>query len=432
MKILFLAAKLNPNNTSCGLLACKLVKALEENRSNEINILSFDTEIDTLIIDSNIRVSHLRRAELLVNVNSQINRIALKALTLLKTKVEFFHNKLNALVVYLTGFTIYQHLEISHWRKNINKALRENKYDLIFCYGSGQDFNCHLAMTKIKTRVPWVANYHDPFPGSNYPEPYRVYVPLISRQQEKANLRILKSASYVSFPSKRMADWQLGQSKWNHAKVIILPHAGIELSDLPDLREDINVSIDEQYFNLLHTGTLLTPRDPRSLLRAFKSFISRSNERREFSRLTFIGKVNKEHHFYPEWEELKETGCFQLLQQRITYKQSMELSAKANVLVSLEAIAQVSPFFPGKIADYVFLNRTILALSPKESTVLDLLDHTYPYWAEVNDQKSIEEKIERLWVRWKSDKSYSYDYSSLRKDIDAETINSIFKKILAR
>lgn len=430
MKILFLAAKIHPDKTSCGLLACKLIKVLEEDSRKEIDVLTLDPDLEYSREGGRRSVRHFNRVNFLDVTNSRRVRNGLAILLVFKRNFPWIHNKANALVAYLTGFNCYHYLEVISWGSSIRSVLNRRHYDLIFCYGSGQDFNCHLAMTSIRTTVPWVANYHDPFPGSKYPEPYRVYTRFISRKQERANRSIMKQAAFVTFPSSRLAAWQIAQSGTEPKSTVIIPHAGIHLPNLTNIEQDSGVDLDERLFILLHTGTLLTPRDPRALLRAFKSFLSRDEDRRRRSRMMFVGKVNKEHGDYPEWSELRETGCFSLFQERVSYKHSLHLSSRATVLISLEAIAKTSPFFPGKLADYISLDKPILALAPMESTIVDMLGESYPYLARPDDQDMIEEKLELLWNQWNQNPKLNLGMPSLREYIGAGSINSIVDKLV--
>jgi hypothetical protein len=81
------------------------------------------------------------------------------------------------------------------------------------------------------------------------------------------------------------------------------------------------------------------------------------------------------------------------------------LENKTSVNIILEAISEISPFLPGKFPNCVVANKPILILGPYYSEVKRLLGNDYAYWAEANDEKSIELCITNLYQIWKSNSS---------------------------
>jgi hypothetical protein len=70
-----------------------------------------------------------------------------------------------------------------------------------------------------------MAHYHDPYPGSLYPAPYRQHVALQSPMQEHMHRRIVKSAHALTFPSQRLLEWVLcGELEKERRKAFVVPH----------------------------------------------------------------------------------------------------------------------------------------------------------------------------------------------------------------
>jgi len=82
--------------------------------------------------------------------------------------------KVAALPTYVTGYNMAFNRLVSDWRKGITKELTVNKYDLIIVLGTGSSFAPHFAMAEIDTDVKWIANIHDPYPMSHYPDPISI------------------------------------------------------------------------------------------------------------------------------------------------------------------------------------------------------------------------------------------------------------------
>jgi len=426
LKILFLASRLNPNTTSCGLLACKLLSILDSDLSLDIKVLTFDPDMVFEKIGNENRIKYLKRPKFSVPSDSLLTRAAGNALLLMKKYVPWVHNKLNALVTYLTGYNIYAHVEIENWAINIESLLKSEKVDFVFCYGAGHDFYSHIAMTKLKNVVPWVANYHDPYPASLFPPPYNSFTRGISLKQERVHKKILKSATYLSFPCTRLQEWILNGSNLLVNKSFILPHAACELGNLQNLPGDQDVIVNREKFTLLHTGTLLSARNPIPLINAFIRFSSSDEKKRTQSELILIG------HIHPKVkEELKVVlpDNIRIITNRLSYARCLELSLDATILLIIEAKSSISPFFPGKLADYLWLKKPILALSPERSTTRDMVGNEF--CSLLDDEDRILELLNNFWEKW-CDNNFKADYSAQLNHILPPAILDKFKLISSK
>ena len=183
MKILVIAESLRINETSSGIVTSTFLKALSENKDNEIVCLYdkvFDYDVTWL---AGIRTIKLKKSS--YKKSLIIDRIP----------------KLRGLITYLIGIHAKSKHKIKDWKYEINKTLNKEKFDIIISLGSGSEFYPYYAMLEIDAKTPWLANFHDPFPMSVYPEPYKQKRNWINKNQEKIAQKIIKRASFVSFPS---------------------------------------------------------------------------------------------------------------------------------------------------------------------------------------------------------------------------------------
>lgn len=313
--------------------------------------------------------------------------------------------KLDGAFVYGTGYRPRVWRQVDCWSHAIRREAEKERPDLIFLRGAGDGFEPHMALLKGRCAVPWVANYHDPFPISLYPEPYRSRSPLISDRQESIHRRIIAAADALTFPSRRLLEWVLrGDLEGYRSKALVIPHLATELpvppssggkAGLPSLRSDD--------FNIIHTGTLLGPRDPRALLRGFLEFVNQDGEKRRRARLIFVGRIigeNRQLLASDEWSRLKEGGGLIFLDERVSYHQALDISGAATAVVLLEADSPESPFFPAKLTDYLWLRKPILALSPARSATGDILGPDYQLRVAPADSRGVTMALNTLWRHW--------------------------------
>jgi hypothetical protein len=405
LNILFLASRLNPDTTSCGLLACKLLSILESDLGLDIKVLTFDPELIFEKVDNVSRIKYLKRTRFIISKESFLTKTGEDILLFMRKYIPWVHNKLNAVASYLTGYNLYAHLEIKKWLTNINSILKDEKFDFVFCYGAGHDFYSHIAMTKLRVAIPWVANYHDPYPGSLFPPPYNSYTKVISSKQERAHNKILERATYLSFPCIRLQDWIIKDSETLSKKSFILPHAACELPNLQHLAGDHNVTLSKEKFSVLHTGTLLSARNPIHLIKSFIKFLDSDEKKRIQSELIFIGNVHPKIK-----EEFKVTlpNNIRIVTNRLSYTRCLELSFDATILLIIEAKSSISPFFPGKLADYLWLRKPILALSPEISTTRDMIGSEF--CSSLENEDRILDLLNSFWIQWESN-SLRVDHS---------------------
>src|SRR5436853_2562517 len=169
-----------------------------------------------------------------------------------------------------------------------------------------------------------------------------------------------------------------------------------QADNLPDTLQP-----NSEHFNIVHTGTLLGPREPWALVEGFLDFINQDAERKARSQLFMIGRVHGVHLKDKRWESVVEHPNIKV-SQRISYGQSLTLLRAATATIVLEANALESPFFPAKLADYLWQRKPILALSPRNSVTTDLLGNDYPLLIAPTDTRGVQRALNSLWETWRA------------------------------
>jgi hypothetical protein len=116
----------------------------------------------------------------------------------------------------------------------------------------------------------------------------------------------------------------------------------------------------------------------------------------------------------------------------VSYKRSLKLTVDANVSLIIEADSDISPFMPGKLADLIFLEKPILALTPKNSETLRILGHNYPFTSRVNDEEQIFIKLLELWYLWKEQKLELPEKNRLKDYVSAKRFNNEVEKLFKK
>lgn len=381
MNILVITESLRINETSSGIVSSTFISALVTDKNIKVTCLyhkNFDYEISWFkdVTLSKIKKTKFKRDKFLYKIPKMIG-----------------------MLTYVKGIHPKDKLAILDWKEGIKSAISLKKYDLIITLGSGAEFQPHYAMLGVDTKIPWLANFHDPYPMSVYPEPYRKKKNLIFYHQEKITKRITEKADYLSFPSLLLSNLMQEKYEFKDSKIVILPHVGIHLDNLPADVNDSKVHLKDDKFNIVHAGTLLGPRKIDSFLKAYKLFIDSDIEKKIKSSFTIFGSVAPENFLSLKTD--LESENFQIVTDRISYKKSLELLKIVDVALIVEAKTDFSPFMPGKLADLIFMEKTILVLGPTNSETLRILGKNYPYHSNSDDMNQILNCLHNLWDSWK-------------------------------
>lgn len=275
MNILVLSESLRINETSSGIVSSTFVQALA--------------------MEHNVTCLYTKSFPYAITWFNNVTLIEVPCTKYKPNTIIDFIPKLRGLLTNISGIHIKDQYQINDWVKAIRNALNMKEYDMIITLGSGSSFFPHYAMLQVKTNICWLANFHDPYPISLYPEPYKKKRNRILYKQEKFTKQIIEKANYTSFPSLYLKEWMANFFPVINSKSVILPHIGMLLSNLPGNEIDNQVNLDESYFNLLHAGTLLGPRKVTALFKALERFVSDDEERKKYTKLSVLGKISEDH-----------------------------------------------------------------------------------------------------------------------------------------
>jgi len=272
--------------------------------------------------------------------------------------------------------------------------------DWVLTLSKASSFRTHMALLKIpKWHQKWLAYIHDPYPMSQYPEPYNWLSPG-HQQQEEFFRQVAKKAAHAIFPSQLLKKWMGKFYPEFNKRGIVIPHQ-ISIDSIGE--ENCPDYFKENFFTILHAGSLMRPRKPKGLVEGFQKFLEKNEDAKNESQILLLG--NKTYFADYLNKKSKEMPQLYLSSGYVDFNEVQYVQNHTSVNVILEAKSDISPFLPGKFPHCVNANKPILYLGPKHSETLRLLGESYQFSAEIDETDKIANHIEQLYKNWKDQSS---------------------------
>lgn len=336
---------------------------------NLCNVLSKKYEVDILTLDSidPSIVKNYSGGQMFLLPKNNLNFIQ-------KLIIKIPVKKLYPIIAFLLGNDFFHYNRI----KNIKKFLNQNgeKYNTIIFLSAGLGFTPHHSFYK-NLNVKTIGVYHDPYPISCYPEAFKYGKKWTEYFKIKHQQKSFNIINYLIFPSLRLYEWYLNDYKIDDKKILIIPHA-------INFEKIANENLTTDIIKIVHTGTLLKPRNPRTFIKVFKELELDSK-----INVSFFGAVN--NHVMQDVENLISNSNIQFYNKRFEYNFALNQLQSSNFQLLIESDAKDNPFLPTKFVDYVNVGKPIIALSPKTSEIARLLGDDYPFICDLNDENAIKE-----------------------------------------
>lgn len=281
--------------------------------------------------------------------------------------------------------------------------LFRGKYDLILSRATPQYGHLPALILSRLSGIPWIANWSDPIPPQKAPPPYGqgpdASIPLYLKNYCSA---VARNAAWHTFPCERLRKHFCSYLPELNIKSSVIPHIALS-------RFRAQMERKSNGFSLCHTGSL-TLRDPDVFLEGVRRFLQKKEVENPFH-IRFIGLP---------LETLRETtrklGLDEIVSMEPvkSYEDAQEILAKSNVLVVLEAPCKEGIFFPSKFVDCVQTGRPILAISPTNGTLADILSiYGGGIAVDCRSPDAVKKAIEILYRAWKEGELES-EYASSR------------------
>jgi glycosyltransferase involved in cell wall biosynthesis len=230
-------------------------------------------------------------------------------------------------------------------------------------YTSGPPHSAHLVGLALKwiTRLPWVADFRDPWTRRPWLASDLKRGPRYRLQQLLERLVMRHCDRLVANTEPMAVDfrdcWQLPASKCSaitngyDPKAVPVRSLGPVPSRAP--------------FTLTHTGALYRRRDPRPLLRAIAMLRDRGAIQPGELLVNLTGHIDEQFQAQDVVRDLQ-LDEFVSLNPPVTHAESCQALANSHVLLVIQPDTHLQ--VPGKLFEYVFFQRPILALTGPGAT----------------------------------------------------------------
>lgn len=285
----------------------------------------------------------------------------------------------------------------------------------------------HIAGYKIKKKHPevkWIASFSDPFKGSPYKKTgledrsifYKIafYVGAFCLYNNRYEELAVKNADKLVFICEEQRDFTLRQYD-NYGellkKTVIYPLTYI--TDWRMYNDLLNApKVSNTPKQAVHLGRLYGLRKIDSFLEALKELKDE------------IPDIEKKIVFHqyseiqtPDVKKVKEYGLQDLfiLHEKVSYKESVEIMKEADILVLFDTLmpeAEVQPYLPSKITEYLMLKKSILGICEKNSPSYRILKE-YGFDTVGSDKDMIKRNIIQIM---NEEKEYDYSLERLNND----------------
>lgn len=250
------------------------------------------------------------------------------------------------------------------------KIIREQHIDLVFTTCPPYSANIIGDYLTRQTGIPWVADFRDPFLGSDLvPIPTKLHQRIFQRME----LRWIQHAVRVISVSPIMTQ--------NFAKRYpeINPEKWITILNGYD-EEDFNLSETEPPHNLFlirHIGTMYANAspDPDAFFRAIYELTNADPDIKQFLRVEFIGGSDA------AWVSAVKSGISKyglqemiFLHAPVSHKEAVQMMVNSTILLMMlgeKAGAELA--IRAKMFEYLHAHRMILALGPQNGAMFDLM-----------------------------------------------------------
>lgn len=269
------------------------------------------------------------------------------------------------------------------------KLMKKYKIDVI--YSTGNPWSDHIIGLILKklTKLPWIADYQDPWNLNPYITPSSS---IRKRIQMLLETKVIKYANRVIFTTDEMRnDYNrvFGDGKF------------VTIRNAYDPSDFINVRKKKfSKFTFLYAGSMQPYRGPSYFISALSNWLEKNPQARKELMIIILGGVNEEARLLIEKQGLQDIVN---LTGYVSHKESIAYLVGADIPFSIVDLGGET-IIPGKIFEYLASGKPILALIPPSGSAANILrkEHRGEYIVNPRDAKSIEDKITSLYTRYKN------------------------------
>jgi len=298
----------------------------------------------------------------------------------------------------------------------VKRLMRENRFDAV--YSTSPPETSHLVAARRAGRLPWVADFRDPWMNLHLLRPPTFVHAAMHRRLEGMVCR--RATAVVT------TRWheQMLRSRYPFARV----HRVSNGFDASELAAVADVTPPAGPMRFMHAGMLTQHRTAVPFLRGLRDFLGRRADAKEDVAVTFTGPREDSND-----RAVRELGLGDVVEFRasVAHAEALHMQAASHVLLLIKHLnPDYRGLVPGKMYEYIGMRRPILALAPagEARETIDTLNRGE--CVDPGDEAGISAAIERLYDRHRAGQlADAYDLSP-RPEFDRAALTGALARIL--
>jgi len=248
--------------------------------------------------------------------------------------------------------------------KYLTKYLHVNPVDLIISTGPPHSMHLIALGLKEKFDIPWIADFRDPWTDIDFYHKLKL-TRLADKKHRKLEKRVLLTADHVVTVSPGCAT-DLERIAQKKIEVI---NNGYDPTDY-----DFEIPQLDKTFLVSHFGAFNRDRNPSALWKAMNELSQTEPDFKSLLRILLIGQTDT-----LIIDDIKKNNLAEnlILTEHLPHKEGLvQLSKSQVLLLPLNDAPNVKGILPGKMFEYMALQRPILALGPTDADYAKILRET--------------------------------------------------------
>jgi len=227
------------------------------------------------------------------------------------------------------------------------------KPDLIISFGDPMSDHLIGYHLKQRFRLPWLAHFSDPWSDN----PFRRFQPLSSIVNRALERRVIEGADATAFTSDETVELVFGKyPNALRARSEVLPHTFDGDAYPKDEGEAPRAVL------LRYIGNFYGHRTPEPLFRALAHLLKVAPTVLQGVAIEIVGGIPNRMLRSASFEALP-PGLV-TVRGTVSYTESLRLMCSSDILLTIDAPAPLSVFFPSKLVDYIGSGRRLVGLVP--------------------------------------------------------------------
>lgn len=282
------------------------------------------------------------------------------------------------------------------------QAIREQKIDVI--YSTSGPYSSHLVGRALQKRtgLPWIADFRDPWTQNMH----RSGIFWREKAEEKMEKSVMTHADVVLTVTRTFAE--NFKAKYPQIQRLEVIHNGYDPEDYTKIESQ---PVPDR-FVLAYTGVFYQKRNPRLFLQAVSELVNEGVVNQRHLLIRFAGVFD-----YPGQSENREAvekyGLKDVVETPgyLPHQDSLSLLKSADVLLLFGDTAPGSgAYIPGKVYEYMAVQRPILALSRKGETSSIVENLHLGKVVDPEDKEAMKTAVRSFyedWLKGKADSEYA-------------------------